>query len=149
MICLWHPAGMKKRILVVDDAPEFGRLMERIFPQYQIRHAKSAGEAWGASLQATPDLAIVDIGLPDLDGVALAELLRAEVLPRRLPIVFISSSIELPAYSPRPAHAHGCPAFGKPFNIDVVAQCIAEELSRFEPRKERLSRCTLQVAAPA
>ncbi len=68
----------QRRILIVDDDPEICALLERLFVRYgyAARHAGSGREA-AASLASGPvDLAIVDLCLPDTDGISLIESLR-------------------------------------------------------------------------
>lgn len=69
----------QRRILIVDDDPEICALLERLFVRYgySTRHAGSGREA-AASLSNGPiDLAIVDLCLPDTDGISLIDRLRA------------------------------------------------------------------------
>ncbi|MGF6272907.1 signal transduction histidine kinase/CheY-like chemotaxis protein [Massilia sp. UYP11] len=73
-------AAPGRRILLVDDnedAAAAGALLLRHLG-HAVRVAHSAGEARALALAEPPEVAILDIGLPDMDGYALAAALRAD-----------------------------------------------------------------------
>ena len=67
------------RILVVDDDPAVRRSIDRALrlEGYDVVAVPSGGEALEALAQAPPDALILDLGLPDLDGVEVAKKLSA------------------------------------------------------------------------
>jgi len=66
-----------ERILVVDDEPAMLRTVERVLgPHYDVRTALTAGEALGTARSAGPQLAVLDVRMPDMDGFELANRLR-------------------------------------------------------------------------
>jgi two-component system response regulator MprA len=69
---------MKAHILVVDDDPRITDLMRRIlaYEGYSVAIARSGTEALDRSLERPPDLVILDIMLPGLDGLEVAQRLR-------------------------------------------------------------------------
>jgi two-component system KDP operon response regulator KdpE len=71
-----HPAA--PTVLVVDDDPHLLRTLEITLRarRYDVRLAPSAGAAVAAATAHPPDLVVVDLGLPDLDGVELVRRLR-------------------------------------------------------------------------
>ncbi|MDX1486893.1 MAG: response regulator, partial [Acidiferrobacterales bacterium] len=62
-----------ERILVVDDEPEIRRLVQEILEdeQYQVVTAKDAASARVAYSGEQPDLVLLDIWMPDTDGISL------------------------------------------------------------------------------
>jgi two-component system response regulator MprA len=70
---------MKAHILVVDDDPRITDLMRRIlaYEGYSVTIARSGTEALDRSLERPPDLVVLDIMLPELDGLEVARRLRA------------------------------------------------------------------------
>jgi CheY-like chemotaxis protein len=69
-----------RSVLVVDDDPVFGSLAARILScagLHVVATALDAATALGVALELKPDAALVDIGLPDRDGVELARELIA------------------------------------------------------------------------
>ncbi len=77
------------RILVVDDEPQILRAMRinLLARQYAVVTAATGGEALTASREQHPDLVVLDLGLPDLDGVEVIRQLRAWT---RVPIIVLS-----------------------------------------------------------
>ena len=83
---------MTRRVLVVDDDPDFRGLAVRIIVaggHLVVGEADTVATAIAAAMQLKPGVALVDVGLPDGDGVALAGELTA--LPWR-PMVVLTST---------------------------------------------------------
>jgi CheY-like chemotaxis protein len=79
-------------VLVVDDDPSFGSLAARVLRRAGLEVVGTAADAAAALAAAwsfRPDAALVDVGLPDRDGVDLAHELAA--LPWRPRVVLTSS----------------------------------------------------------
>ncbi len=70
---------MKAHILIVDDDPRITDLLRRVlaYEGYSVASAASGGEALNRSLERPPDLVVLDIMLPGLDGLEVAQRLRA------------------------------------------------------------------------
>ncbi|WIG59122.1 MAG: Two-component transcriptional response regulator, OmpR family [Ktedonobacterales bacterium] len=70
---------MKAHILVVDDDPRIIELQRRIlaYEGYSVATAATGGEALARMLERPPDLVILDVMLPDLDGFEVTRRLRA------------------------------------------------------------------------
>ena len=70
---------MKAHILVVDDDPRITNLLRRVlaYEGYSVAIAASGNEALNRSLERPPDLIVLDIMLPGLDGMEVAQRLRA------------------------------------------------------------------------
>ncbi len=80
-----------KRVAVVEDEET---IREGICVALRREHCEPAGfvdgqDAWEAAQKTLPDLAILDIGLPRMDGLELCRRLRAR--SERLPIIFVTS----------------------------------------------------------
>ncbi len=70
---------MKAHILVVDDDPRITDLLRRIlaYEGYSVAIAASGNAALNSTLERAPDLVILDIMLPGIDGLEVAQRLRA------------------------------------------------------------------------
>jgi CheY-like chemotaxis protein len=88
----------RRRVLIVDDNAEFRRLARRLLEHggYEVvGEAADAARALRAHAALRPDIVLLDVQLPDLDGFALAETLAADEDP---PIVVLISSRDRGAY---------------------------------------------------
>ena len=84
---------MSARVLLVDDdrflQENVGRLLRS--QGYEIRTAGDGAEAGRAAREFAPDLAILDVGLPDTDGMTLCRELRRD---HRFPIIMLTALAE-------------------------------------------------------
>jgi CheY-like chemotaxis protein len=84
-----------KKILVVDDEQELLGLIEKklISDGYQVTVAATAGEAINIAKAIIPDLILMDIILPDMEGSQAVQVLSEDPLTRHVPVVFLSGII--------------------------------------------------------
>jgi DNA-binding response OmpR family regulator len=82
-----------KKILIVDDEPNMLRLLGYALQieGYQIAAAKSGEEALLKSVSEKPDLVILDVMLPDMDGLEICRRLRTMPETENLPIIMLSA----------------------------------------------------------
>lgn len=80
------------RFLVVDDESDVTLVVGEALRDrgHEVECASSGHQAISIAAEFRPDAALVDIGLPDMDGVTLAELLRGSVPGKRLRLVAFS-----------------------------------------------------------
>ena len=86
------PGTSRKKILVVDDEPDVTRLVTVYLEKssYQVIVATSGQEALDKARQERPDLITLDILLPDMDGFAVLERLRAEPDTASIPVLVLT-----------------------------------------------------------
>jgi CheY-like chemotaxis protein len=109
-------------ILVVDDDPQLLAVVEAIIRcwGYEAALCASGAEALHyLNSHPLPHLAIIDVVMPDLDGAALAKMIRAVPQWKALPIVFVSG-LERPPDIP---HAAFIP---KPFGAGELFAVLSE-----------------------
>jgi len=86
----------KQSILVVDDS-EFHRkyLMDILSSQYEVRGAKNGREAIEiACSNESPDVIILDIVMPELDGYEVCKRLKSIDMTKEIPIIFITGKMD-------------------------------------------------------
>ena len=81
------------RILAVDDEPELTGLMHYhlVRAGHIVTTAANGWEAIHSVRQSRPDLILLDLMLPDLDGFGVCEILRRDPLTATIPIVIVSA----------------------------------------------------------
>jgi two-component system, OmpR family, response regulator len=84
------PAARQTRILVVDDEPNICALLSATLrlTDFEVRTASGGSEALIAAEEFEPDLVVLDVMLPDLDGFQVARRLRAG---RPVPVLFLTA----------------------------------------------------------
>ncbi len=85
----------KPTILVVDDVPENVRLLEAVLTPrgYQVVSATDGKTALELVTSASPDLVLLDVVMPGMDGYAVCSQLREHEETAVLPVIMITSSI--------------------------------------------------------
>ncbi|HSO27458.1 MAG TPA: hybrid sensor histidine kinase/response regulator [Anaerolineales bacterium] len=80
-------------ILIIDDSPENLRLLSRMLMDsgYQIRVANGGQRAIEAAFASPPDLVLLDVLMPDMDGYEVCRRLRADPRTGDVPVIFISA----------------------------------------------------------
>ncbi|HMW24623.1 MAG TPA: two-component system response regulator [Burkholderiaceae bacterium] len=80
-------------ILIVDDSPENLMVLgELLHEEFQVRAANSGPTALRlAALQPRPDLILLDVLMPGMDGYQVLQQLRAEATTRGIPVIFVTA----------------------------------------------------------
>ncbi len=120
---------MVQQILVVDDEPHICYMIQSVLreEQYGVETAGSAMEAL-AKLEKNPfDLAIVDLCLPDLTGLDLAEAIR--YLDPGTPVILITA-YGTPAFEMIASHPAISHYIHKPFVLDRLLKMVRDSLPR-------------------
>ncbi len=86
----------KGKILVVDDTPSALRLLTDILKAegYEVRSAISGELALHAAVSNPPELVLLDIRMPEMDGYEVCRHLKAQVATRDVPVIFVSAASE-------------------------------------------------------
>jgi two-component system phosphate regulon response regulator PhoB/two-component system alkaline phosphatase synthesis response regulator PhoP len=113
-----------KRVFVVDDEPDVVELIETVLELegYGVESETNGRQALARILKDPPDLVILDLMMPDLDGMELLKLLRAQPQGAGVPVVIVSArtgQLDQMGSLQLGANAYIC----KPFsNRELVAQ---------------------------
>lgn len=81
------------KILVVDDVPENLRLLKTLLKNegYDVRFAPNAKFALASLTQFVPDLILLDIMMPEMDGYTLCEQLKRNPETQKIPVIFLTA----------------------------------------------------------
>lgn len=84
---------MRANILIVDDTPDNLRLLMGILntQEYEVRPASNGFHALSTAHMEPPDLILLDIRMPEMDGYEVCERLKADPRTREIPVLFISA----------------------------------------------------------
>ena len=123
-------ATYKADILIVDDAPENLKLLSKMLAAqgYKVRSVTSGDMALRVTKAAQPDLILLDIRMPDLDGYQVCQQLKSETVTRDLPVIFLSA-LDEPFDKVRAFQVGGIDYITKPFQVEEVLARIETQLS--------------------
>ena len=84
---------MAHKIMVVDDEPEMLGLLKFTLERagYEVSTCDNGRQAWDAIIQFKPDLLILDVMLPGIDGYSLQVKLAQESATKDIPIIVLTS----------------------------------------------------------
>lgn len=99
------------RVLIVDDDPGFLKLLSILLSSYGIKVTTSAHslEFWQVLTSCNPDVLILDLEMPEFDGIELCKVVRADPEWQYLKVLFLSAHTEAAAIAK--AYAAGADAY--------------------------------------
>jgi DNA-binding NtrC family response regulator len=88
-----QPTSAPEDILVVDDTPANLRLLTDLLAKhgYRVRPASDGALALKSIAAKNPDLILLDVSMPDMDGYEVCRRLKADEQSSRIPVIFISA----------------------------------------------------------
>jgi two-component system, cell cycle response regulator DivK len=121
---------MNKRILVVEDQPDNRRILRDLLGNagYELIEAETGEEALAAVETQRPDLILMDIQLPVMDGYEATRRIRSNPELKSIPIIAVTSYAL--AGDEDKARAAGCNAYvTKPFSPRALLAKVQEHLA--------------------
>ncbi len=141
-----QPTSAPEDILVVDDTPANLRLLTDLLTKhgYRVRPASDGALALKSVAAKNPDLILLDVSMPDMDGYEVCRRLKADEKSSRIPVIFIS------AFGDTHQKVTGFEAGGvdyitKPFEAEEVLARVRTHLQL--RRAEELQRAYEEIAA--
>jgi CheY-like chemotaxis protein len=118
----------KKKILVVDDESGFTRLMKIALSKYEIREVNDPLNAVAVAREFQPDLILLDVIMPGLDGGDLAAKFQEDLQLKDTPIVFLTAIVSASDPTGPAQQIGGFPFLPKPVSADALQRCIEKNL---------------------
>lgn len=121
------------RILIVEDEPSVADLIEAVLTGegYTVAIANDGAQGLMLARDWSPDLILMDIMLPSVDGTTAIRRLKADAETSEIPIVAMSAGRTIRNQSEALSEADA--ALAKPFDIDALLAQVAFHLSRRPP----------------
>ena len=86
----------RPRLLLVDDEPTNLQLLRQILQaDYRLLFATDGARALQLAKEQRPDLILLDIMMPDMDGYAVCETLKSQPLTAHIPVIFITALTDI------------------------------------------------------
>jgi DNA-binding response OmpR family regulator len=84
--------GPKKRVLIVEDDDAIATMLSKMLGQtYEVERAPDGQQGLAAATRLTPQLVILDVMMPGLDGYATAQQIRAVPKLKNVSIIFLTA----------------------------------------------------------
>ena len=120
----------KKRILLIDDETTIQEVVQmgiEIETGWQVATAASGAEGIIMAQNQQPDVILLDVMMPDLDGISTLSKLKANAKTRSIPVIFLTAKTQ--TAEPKQLKSLGVvEVITKPFNSMTLASRIAKIL---------------------
>lgn len=128
-------------ILLVDDQPDNLRTLTKILSghNYKIRKATSGEMALKAVHSACPDVILLDVRMPEMDGYAVCSALKATAPTRDIPVIFLSALDDV-ADKVKAFTVGGADYVTKPFQAEEVIARIKYQLTMQQQQRQLRER---------
>jgi CheY-like chemotaxis protein len=119
--------------LVIEDDPQSAQLVEDVLTKegYVVLRASDGPMGLAAAQNQTPDMILMDLQLPGLDGLEVTRRLRADPATRAIPIIALTASV-MPGERERTLAAGLDDYLTKPVDIAMLREVVQRWLRRGE-----------------
>lgn len=127
----------RKRILIIDDERSFTRMVKLNLEKtgdYEVREENRATAALAAAREFKPDLILLDVIMPAMDGGDIAAQIQRDRHLKKTPIVFLTATVSRREAGPGGLNSGGALFLAKPVSLENLIQCINEHLAKASPR---------------
>jgi DNA-binding response OmpR family regulator len=116
-------------IMIVDDNPANLKLLEEMLRHhaYEVRSFARGRLALAAAAQETPDLILLDINMPEMNGYQVCEQLKSSARLSGIPVIFLSA-LHAPEDKLKGFRAGGVDYISKPFHLEEVQARVETHL---------------------
>ncbi len=121
----------RKKILLVDDEEDIIKMnmLRLIESNYEVISASDGKEGFEKAEKEIPDLILLDVMMPRMDGLQTLEKLKSNSKTSHIPVIMLSGTGEKEALNR--ARVSGAADFiDKPFNGDMLMEAIKRNLSK-------------------
>lgn len=127
----------KFNIMIIDDKKDNLRLLSQILQrdEYKIRPVNSGKTALLAAAEEKPDLVLLDIMMPEMDGFEVARNFKEDIRLKNVPIIFLSALSDIENII-RSFDEGGIDYITKPFFSEEVKKRVETQLRLVEMRKK-------------
>jgi len=122
-----------RKVIVVDDEPRILRMLTSFLQVegYEALGAVSAEAALPLCAEQLPDLVMLDIHLPGMDGIEACRLLRAQPDTMLVPVIIFSGHVT--RVEAAAAGELGARIVRKPFKLEELKKVVAHEIGKAGP----------------
>jgi len=129
----------KKRVLIVDDEVSFARMVKLNLEKtgaFEVRAENKANCALPAAREFKPDLIILDVIMPGMDGGDVSNQIKRDRNLKDTPIIFLTATVSKREAGDVGLNSGGELFLAKPVTVENLIQCINERVRKPEPPPE-------------
>ena len=140
-----HGTEDRASILIVDDMPGNLRLLSDMLSRYGylVRPLRESTMACSSAIHALPDLILLDVMMPNMDGYEVCQRLKADQRTRDIPVIFISALTDM-ADKVKGFAVGGVDYITKPFQHEDVVMRVKTQID-LRRAQQRLQRQNVQL----
>lgn len=124
---------IKRKILVVDDEGAMTRMLKRNLEatdRYEVRTENSSAAVITAAHEFLPDLILMDVMMPGMDGGDVAAKLKEDHVLSQIPVVFLSAIVKKDETQPTGSRIGGLIFLAKPVKMEDLITCIESHFEK-------------------
>jgi CheY-like chemotaxis protein len=129
----------RKRILIVDDEATFARMVKLNLEKtgdYEVRVESLPTVALSAAREFKPDLILLDVIMPSMDGGDVANQIKRDRNLKETPIIFLTATVSKREAGEGGLNSGGELFLAKPVSVETLIHCINERIRRPETPEE-------------
>lgn len=117
----------KIKVLVVDDEAGITRMLKRNLEattRFEVRTENVSKQALAAAREFGPDLVVLDVMMPDMDGGEVAAALKDDAKLAKVPVIFLSAIVKPSEVQAKGGKIGGRVFLAKPVQLKDLVACI-------------------------
>ena len=121
----------KKKILIVDDEPKFTQMVRFNLEKtgvYEVKEVNDAKQAVAKAEQFKPDLVLLDVMMPGMDGGDIATRLKSHPFLKDVPVMFVTAAVRQSEAGRQGYHSGGLLFLAKPITLNALIVAIENNL---------------------
>ena len=133
------PEPSKKRILIIDDEASFARIVKLNLEKtgtFDVRVENKAAYAVPAAREFKPDLILLDVIMPAMDGGDVANQIKRDRNLRDTPIIFLTATVSKREAGDVGLNSGGELFLAKPISVEALITCINDHIRKPEPPEQ-------------
>lgn len=123
----------RKKILIIDDEADFTKLVKLNLEKtgmYDVKMENDSTRAIDAAKSFQPDLILLDVAMPGIDGSEVAYRIKNDSAISDIPLVFLTAIVTKEESSEYKDSIGGNPFIAKPVNVRELISCIERYIKK-------------------
>jgi len=123
----------KKKILIIDDEDYFCKLVKKNVEktgEFEVYIATNGEDGIRSAIEIKPDLILLDLVMPEMDGSDVASLIRNDKSIKDIPIVFLTAIVREEEVSSQTSFTRGYSLLAKTVTVGELIECIKKNVRK-------------------